>query len=125
SSAAGVGRPPSAPKRVKAGSAGMVDSARPRCSPCVGEAILETARQYVLGDAGRLSALGQLRLVNTPPEEAFDRLVRIAAGAIHAGTAVLSLLDDQREFIKSSIGLPEPWASSRVIPLSHSFSQHV
>jgi DNA-binding CsgD family transcriptional regulator len=35
------------------------------------------------------------------------------------------LIDADRQFFKSSCGLPEPWASARQTPLSHSFCQHV
>ena len=34
-------------------------------------------------------------------------------------------MDADRQFFKSSRGLPEPWASRRETPLSHSFCQHV
>jgi len=38
---------------------------------------------------------------------------------------LISLLDDDREFFKSQIGLEEPWATARQFPLSHSFCQHI
>lgn len=37
----------------------------------------------------------------------------------------MSLVDANRQFFKSSFGLPEPWASQRETPLTHSFCQHV
>src|SRR5690606_25927546 len=37
----------------------------------------------------------------------------------------ITLLDSDRQFFKSALGLPEPWASARETPLSHSFCQHV
>ncbi len=39
--------------------------------------------------------------------------------------ALVSLVDGQRQFFKSCVGLPEPWAKSRQTPLTHSFCQHV
>jgi len=39
--------------------------------------------------------------------------------------ALVSLVDSDRQFFKSCIGLAEPWASERETPLSHSFCQHV
>jgi signal transduction histidine kinase len=39
--------------------------------------------------------------------------------------ALVSLVDRERQFFKSSVGLPAPWATSRETPLSHSFCQHV
>jgi PAS domain S-box-containing protein len=37
----------------------------------------------------------------------------------------VSLVDDRRQFFKERCRLPEPWASRRETPLSHSFCQHV
>ena len=39
--------------------------------------------------------------------------------------ALVSLVDDRRQFFKSQTGLPEPWASARETPLSHSFCRYV
>jgi GAF domain-containing protein len=36
----------------------------------------------------------------------------------------VSIVDRDRQFFKSCLGLPEPWASKRGTPLSHSFCQH-
>lgn len=78
-----------------------------------------------LADPQRLAALRAAELLDTPPEEAFDRLTRLAARLLHTPTALLSLVDGQRQFFKSSIGLPEPWASERGTPLSHSICKRV
>jgi GAF domain-containing protein len=43
---------------------------------------------------------------------------------VNAPVAVISLLNGDSEFLKSSVGLPEPWAASRRLPLSHSFSRY-
>ena len=43
-------------------------------------------------------------------------------GAPRAG---ISLVDERREFLKSELGLGEPWHSAREIPLSHSLSKYV
>src|SRR3712207_8148537 len=37
----------------------------------------------------------------------------------------LSRSEADRQFFKSAVGLPEPWAARRETPLSHSFCQHV
>lgn len=37
----------------------------------------------------------------------------------------MSLVDGERQFFKSQVGLPEPWAAARQTPLSHSFCQWV
>jgi len=77
-----------------------------------------------LQNAERLEALRQTSLLDTPPEEPFDRLTQLATRILHVPVALVSLVDGNRQFFKSCIGLPEPWASSRQTPLSHSFCKH-
>jgi len=72
----------------------------------------------------RLAALRDTTLLDTPAEEAFDRLTRLAARILHAPAALVSLVDEDRQFFKSRLGLPEPWASLGETPLSYSFCQH-
>jgi signal transduction histidine kinase len=79
----------------------------------------------VILDPARLDELVRLRLLDTPPEEPFDRLTRLASRLLGAPVAVVSLVDDHRQFFKSAVGLPQPWAALRETPLSHSFCQHV
>jgi two-component system cell cycle sensor histidine kinase/response regulator CckA len=77
-------------------------------------------------DAGeRLAAMARTALLDTPPEEAFDRLTRMAARLLGAPVSLLTLVTDDRQFFKSAMGLPEPWASRRSAPLSHSFCRQV
>jgi PAS domain S-box-containing protein len=75
-------------------------------------------------DPARLATLRNLALLDTPAEHAFDRLTRLAATILHVPMALVSLVDAERQFFKSCIGLPEPWASQRETPLSHSFCRH-
>jgi hypothetical protein len=75
-------------------------------------------------DPARLQAVRSSGLLDSPPEERFDRLTRVAAHALNAPVALLSVIEDDRQFLKSSIGLAEPWHSNREMPLSHSFCQH-
>lgn len=76
-------------------------------------------------DPARLDALQRSGLLDSPPEEAFDRLARLASRLLNAPVALVSLIDADRQFFKACLGLPEPWASWRQTPLSHSFCQHV
>ena len=77
------------------------------------------------GDAARLDALRSVGVLDTPPEANFDRLTRLAARALGAPVALVSFVDEHRQYFKSCVGLPEPWASRRETPLSHSFCKHV
>ncbi len=54
-----------------------------------------------------------------------DRLTRLAAASLHAPMAIISLAEAERQVIKSSLGLPEPWGSRRNAPLTCSFCQQV
>jgi serine phosphatase RsbU (regulator of sigma subunit) len=76
-------------------------------------------------DPRRLEALRRQEILDTPPEEAFDRLTRLAVRLLGLPVALVSLVDADRQFFKSSIGIPEPWAERRETPLSHSFCQYV
>lgn len=75
--------------------------------------------------ASRLSALARTRLLDSAPEESFDRLTRLAAHTLRAPVSLVSLVDQERQFFKSAFGLPEPWASRRETSLLLSFCQHV
>ncbi|GAB5519820.1 MAG: hypothetical protein RhofKO_20710 [Rhodothermales bacterium] len=65
------------------------------------------------------------RLLDTPPEESFDRVTRLVTRLLHVPVALVSLVDDDRQFFKSAQGLPAPWSDQRETPLTHSFCQHV
>ena len=78
-----------------------------------------------LADAERLAALQRAELLDTPPDAAFDRLTALAATVLGVPVSLVSLVGADRQFFKSARGLPEPWASQRETPLSHSFCQHV
>ena len=86
---------------------------------------MSTVVHAALNEPARLDELLRLRLLDTPPEKSFDRLTWLAAHVLGAPVALVSLVDDHRQFFKSAYGLPEPWASRRQTPLSHSFCQHV
>src|SRR5262245_51563704 len=76
-------------------------------------------------DPERLAALQQTSLLDTPPEEVFDRLTRLATTLLRVPVALVSLVDGDRQFFKSGVGLPEPLASVRQTPLTHAFCKQV
>lgn len=75
-------------------------------------------------DAERLRALASTGLLDTPPEEQFDRITDLVRRVLAVPVALISLVAEGRQFFKSQTGLPEPWCSWRETPLSHSFCQH-
>jgi PAS domain S-box-containing protein len=70
-------------------------------------------------EAGRLEALGALRLLDTPQEERFDRITRVVQAALDVPIALVSLVDADRQWFKSCQGL-----SVRQTPRSVSFCAH-
>ena len=76
-------------------------------------------------DPHRLEALEKTGLLDSEPEDAFDRITGLVKTLLGASVALVSLVDQDRQFFKSSDGLPEPWMSRRETPLTHSFCQHV
>ncbi|MCC7367808.1 MAG: PAS domain S-box protein [Chloroflexi bacterium] len=76
-------------------------------------------------DPTRLARLRALDLLDSQPDERFDRLTRLTTRFLSAPVALITLVDDTRQFFLSEVGLPEPWASRRETPLTHSFCQIV
>jgi GAF domain-containing protein len=79
----------------------------------------------VVRNISRLAALQKTGLLDSPADAAFDRLTRLAAKIIQAPIALVTLVDGDRQFFKSAVGVPEPWKSRRGTPLTHSFCKHV
>ena len=52
----------------------------------------------------RLAALYALNILDTEREEAYDRLIRLASNLLQAPYAVMSLIDRDRQFLKSWFG---------------------
>lgn len=71
--------------------------------------------------------LEELDLLDAPAEAGYDNLTQLASRILGAPVSLVSILDftGDRQFFKSHIGLPEPWATERQTPLTHSFCQHV
>jgi PAS domain S-box-containing protein len=75
-------------------------------------------------DPARLFALRHQALLDSPAEVLFDELTKLAARVLQTPIALISLVDADRQFFKSAVGLPEPWATRRETPLTHSFCMH-
>jgi diguanylate cyclase (GGDEF)-like protein len=54
----------------------------------------------------RLTALACLAILDTPPEERFDRITRVAAALFGTAFAAINLIDAERQWTKSGVGLP-------------------
>ena len=73
----------------------------------------EVARN--LSDEARLAAVRRTTLLDTPPEEAFDRLTRIAAELIDAPVTFISIVEEHRDFYKSCYGFDATLSRKREI----------
>lgn len=63
----------------------------------------------------RLTILKGLRLLDSEPEDIFDRIVRLAANILDVPIAAVSLIDENRQWFKARVGLeasetPRDWA---------------
>lgn len=56
-------------------------------------------------EEARLKALGSLNILDTPHEERFDRLTRMAKRMFRVPIALVSLVDENRQWFKSCVGL--------------------
>lgn len=78
-----------------------------------------------LASSQRLGALNASGLLDSLPEESFDRIVRLATHLTGVPVGLFSLVTDQRQFFKAQQGLPEPLAACRQTPLDQSVCQYV
>ena len=71
-------------------------------------------------DAGRLAALDRYDLLDTRPEEAFDRISRLIRLTLDVDIGLVSLMDAHRQWYKSIVGLDGAEA-----PLDLTFCRHM
>lgn len=67
----------------------------------------------------RLATLRSLGLLDTPPEERFDRVTRMALRLFDVPIALVSLVDDDRQWFKSRQGLDAPETPRTVAFCAH------
>lgn len=74
-------------------------------------------------EGGRLAALHALQLLDTPREERFDRYTRLAAGVTDTPVALISLVDDERQWFKSCFGFDIDETSREISFCAHAILQ--
>jgi phosphoribosyl 1,2-cyclic phosphodiesterase/CheY-like chemotaxis protein len=72
--------------------------------------VLRTACRWIRGtvpadEERRLASLRALRILDTDPDERFDRITRLASALFNAPIALVSLVDENRQWFKSCYGL--------------------
>jgi diguanylate cyclase (GGDEF)-like protein len=71
-------------------------------------------------EAARLRALDQLDILDTPPEEAFDRIARLTKSIFGVPIALVSFIDAHRQWYKANDGL-----SAEEAPRRHTFCTRI
>ena len=79
----------------------------------------------ILNDESRLLKMEQLNLLDGKDEEAFDRLTRFAVKLLNAPISYLSLITPEKQILKSCIGFPEPYQTTKETPTEISYCQYV
>jgi diguanylate cyclase (GGDEF)-like protein/PAS domain S-box-containing protein len=77
----------------------------------------------VFDDDSRVAALHALGVLDTPPEERFERLTRLASALFGAPIALVSLVDRDRQWFKASVGLDATETPRNVAFCSHAVEQ--
>lgn len=86
---------------------------------------MPNADPQIIANPERLAHLRALCLLDTPADPAFDRLTQLAQRILRVPIAAVTLIDADRQFLKSQVGVGEPWATLREMPLDYSYCQHV
>lgn len=70
-------------------------------------------------EAARLAALRACEVLDTPPDVSLDDLTRLAARICETPIALISLIDESRQWFKSRVGLDVPSTTRDVAFCSH------
>lgn len=87
-------------------------------------ALLRTACRWqramsAANEEERLTEVLQLNVLDTEPEERFDRITRLAASLFDAPMALISLVDRDRQWFKSKVGIGESETSRETSFCAH------
>ncbi|HEY8878739.1 MAG TPA: GAF domain-containing protein [Roseateles sp.] len=74
-------------------------------------------------DVDRLRVLRELLILDTPPEERFDRIVEFAASEFDMPIVLISLIDEQRQWFKARVGLDTCETSREISFCGHAILQ--
>lgn len=74
-------------------------------------------------ETARLAALDQYRIMDTEREREYDDIVRIAAEICGTSMALISLVDDTRQWFKAAVGLSAPETPRGIAFCAHAIQQ--
>lgn len=67
----------------------------------------------------RLRALARYQVTGTEPETVFDDMARLAATVCQTPMAIVSLIDESRQWFKASVGLEVSWTDRTIALCNH------
>lgn len=79
--------------------------------------------EIVRAEAERLATLASLQILDTPPEREFDEIVALARDLLGTETALISLVDDHRQWFKAKEGLDAPQTPREYAFCAHAIAQ--
>jgi len=74
-------------------------------------------------EAARIAALNRYAILDSEPEESFDDLVVLAAHVCKTPMALLSLVDDHRQWFKSKVGVEASETPKEISVCAHAIQQ--
>lgn len=105
---------------MEAGADGFYDKGR--CIPDMLKRLVDWLPPIPTNEGRRMRALRRLNLLDTPAEEVFDEITRLSAELLDVPIALVSLVDERRQWFKSRVGITALETSRTVSFCAHAIN---